>query len=168
MKRLFTFTLLLIILTSLCSCTFPNTQQSRITFYYIKTPDDFDGSSDIIVPFHPSSDDDNRDLSEILDAYLSGPSNNSCTSPFPQGTTIEEIVLSRSNAQLTLNRQFATLSDIDFTIACACLTKTVIDLTGVNTVQVQVNGSQILGADSLTFNLSSFSHSDETPADPHD
>lgn len=167
MKKILICLLLFVLLCTMVSCAFDTKQQGRITFYYIQNPEDFDGNSAIVVPFYPPTNDKNKELAEILATYIKGPSNNSCSTPFPDGTEIEEIIVSRSTAEITLNSQFATITDVDFTVACACLTKTVIGLTGVNTVQVQVNGAQLLGKDSLSFNLNSFSYFDITPANPN-
>ena len=164
MKKAIIITLFFAFTLTLSACSFSTTEPDSLTFYYIKSKDNFDGISDIIVPFYPNTSITNDSYAELLGLYFNGPTNYSCYSPFPAGTTLEELNVTRSKAKLTLSPHFATISDVELTIACACLTKTVIGITGVNSVQILVNGAQLCGEDSLTFNLNSFTYYDELPA----
>lgn len=163
MRKLITFLLLSAIALSLFGCSFSG-NKSEITFYYTVNSDSFDGSDNFIVPYvtnrHASSN-----YQDQLDIYFAGPEKSSCESPFPNGTVLEAFESSKNKAHLTLSSQFAELSDIDLMIACACITRTVIELTKVNFVQICVKDTQLLGEDSLTFDLNSFTYSDNLPAD---
>ena len=164
MKRATILLLLFAILLSLTACQSP-TEKNSLTFYYIKNTENSDGISDIIVPFFPNINNTSYDYAELLNLYFNGPTNYSCYSPFPASTTLEELSVTQSKAKLTLSPQFATISGVELTIACACLTRTVIALTGVSSVQISVNGAQLCGEDSLTFNLKSFTYLDALPPD---
>ena len=61
----------------------------------------------------------------------------------------------------------ATLSDSSFTIACACLTRTVIEMTGVKALQLKIHSRQINGADSLLLTLNDFTYWDDVAVDGH-
>lgn len=161
MKRIILLTLLTAILISLFACTTNTMHKGSVVFYYIKNEKDFDGKTPIMTPYYPQIDHNTNGYAEILNVYFNGPTNYNCQSPFPAGTTIEDINITRSKAHLMLSPQFATISGIDSTVACACLTKTVIELTGVNTVQIRVKGAQLEGKDYLTFNQSSFTYQDD-------
>lgn len=164
MKKAMVFLLLFVIVLSHCACLFPTTDPHAVTFYYVKDNEKFDGISDIIVPFYPITEIPIDNYTELLKLYFNGPTNYSCYSPFPAGTTLEDLYITRSKAKLTLSPHFATISDVELTIACACLTRTVIGMTGVNSVQILVNGAQLCGEDSLTFNRNSFTYYDDLPA----
>ena len=165
MKRLFLLSLIAAIVLSLFACTANEIYEGSVVFYYVKNEKDTDGKTDVITPYYPQLNNTIDNYAEILGIYFNGPTNYSCQSPFPAGTTIEDINITRSKAQLVLSPQFATISGIDFTVACACLTKTVIELTGVNSVQIRVNGAQLDGKDYLTFHTNTFTFQDEFPVE---
>ena len=56
---------------------------------------------------------------------------------------------------LTLSRGFATYSGLELTIACACITKTAISLTGVDIVRIRADQTLLNGAEYIQMDANS-------------
>ena len=113
-------------------------QDNTMTFYYARSqfaygvPDGVIGSEQRDVGGHE------RDVDYLLALYLEGPLDTSLTSPFPRKTVTR--ILSVTQQTGLLNIQLSDLSnamtDSQFSLACACLTKTSLALPGVHAVQI--------------------------------
>ena len=55
----------------------------------------------------------------------------------------------------------AILADASMTVALACLTRTVVELTGVKAVQISIQNNQINGSDTITLTLNNFAYFDD-------
>lgn len=159
MKRLFCL-MIAVILFLLPACTETVGEAENITFYYIHNDIEFGSESGVITPTVVQIKNKTKDYRQLLDRYFNGPTNYDCVSPFPAGITLEDLQIDNNKVQLLLSPHMSVLSGVDFTIACACLTRTVIEMTGVQYVQIQIENNLIYGQDSVTFNLSSFSYWD--------
>ena len=73
----------------------------------------------------------------MLSLYFQGPSDPELESPFPVGCKVLEFQERDGQLTLTLSRMITAKNDMDLTIACACLAKTCMELTGANTIQVE-------------------------------
>jgi len=73
----------------------------------------------------------------LLEFYLGGPANENLYSPFPEGVTVEAFTILNEQCTVTLSKEFSSLSGIDLTLACSCLSKTVMELTGKSTVEIK-------------------------------
>lgn len=134
---------------------------STVTFYYIHNEPAYGTESGVIAANTIEVNQYERDYNQLLATYFNGPTNYDCVSPFPAGITLEELYIDENKAQLVLSPHMATISGSDLTVALACLTRTVIEMTDVKTVQIRISGNQINGEDSVTFTLNSFSQFDE-------
>ena len=77
------------------------------------------------------------DLSYLLTVYFRGPLDPDLSSPFPMGCRILEIQLSDGQLTIWLNPILAEKSEMDITLACACLALTCLDFTDVDSVQIE-------------------------------
>ena len=73
---------------------------------------------------------------ELINAYLSGPNSQDLSNPFPTGTTLVALTIEQDKASVTLTSNFADITGIDLTIACACLSLTVKEITGCGTAEI--------------------------------
>ena len=163
MKRHLSIVLLVVLVFSLIGCKNNKTNPDAPTFYYIKNDAEFDGTTNIVTSFYPDINKSTKSHKDILSVYFNGPTTYECRSPFPSGTMLEDFRVMSNRAILVLSPQFATITGAERTIAFACLTKTVIELTGVKSVQIGVEGVQLDGEDYITFDGNSFTYSDDLP-----
>jgi len=81
------------------------------------------------------------DLSYLLALYLMGPTNDEYVSPLPAGTRITSQI-DAGHILLELPDTSHALSDIEFSLACACLTLTCLEITNAEDVTV-LSGDRI-------------------------
>ena len=92
------------------------------------------------------------DLAYLMALYQMGPSDENLSAPLPSGTRISSDV---QNGQvfLELSDAASTLSDPEFSLACACLTLTCLDITDAESVTVSCgNRSNTMTRGSLMLN----------------
>ena len=77
-----------------------------------------------------------RDLSYLLAFYLMGPMKEGLVCPLPEGTGIVSVEQASSGISLVLTDTLETLSDADYSLACACLTLTCLNITGGEKVTI--------------------------------
>ena len=88
-------------------------------------------------------------MTGIINKYLQGPNTDECVSPFPAGVSVLSIEQHDSKLSIQLSAPFAELSGIDLTLACACLSKTIMQLTQCTTVEISVPGATLNGSASI-------------------
>lgn len=140
MKRVVSLLLLALILTG---CAFSGIRMKEpVTFYYLRAQsdpniyDDFYAEG-IIGSEEREASGHRANLNYLLSIYFSGPLDSNLTSPFPMGCRIMETTQDDGKMTILLNPILAGKSDLDITIACACLAKTCMELTGAETVQIE-------------------------------
>ena len=128
-------------LLCLSGCSQP--EESSYTFYYLRTADTIQyGREDaLIAPVTRSIAGQDSGLSYLLQLYLEGPSEEGYYSPIPKGTYLLSSLWEDDTLVLVLSREFSTLTNMDLTLAGACLTATCHDLTGAERIQVRSGDS---------------------------
>lgn len=149
----------ILLLTAGCDNTV-TTPDKTVNFYYVHNKIQFGTQSGIITPTAIEYPGEKDDYLGILELYFRGPTNYDCLSPFPAGTTVEEFLLNNNRAEILLSPHMSTISGVKFMTACTCLTRTVIEMTGVRSVKIQIQYNQINGEDALTLSLDSFAYCD--------
>lgn len=137
MKRITAFLLCLLLLAG-CSNSGPKIPGN---FYYKRAETTYGTSNGVIAPEVREIDGLISDLSVLLSVYFAGPENKELESPFPKNTTVENWELKGTTLILTLSREFASLSGLDLTVACACITQTMLELTPAQTVVIETKHS---------------------------
>ncbi len=140
MKRLLILLLCMVSLLSGCSTSQPKIEDP-VTFYYPRTEYVFGQTDSVIAPETREAAGIKTNLSALLNKYLQGPVSAELRTPFPADAKILEIRQEGGILQLTMNDKFSKLSGMELTIACACLTKTGMSLTGCQTVQIIIDGT---------------------------
>ena len=79
----------------------------------------------------------------LLEALLAGPTDPELASPFPDGTRLLGWKLGEGCLRLDLSEQYGDLTGIDLTVADCCLSLTLCQAEGVESVYVTVEGSEI-------------------------
>lgn len=150
---------ILIISLSFCICSCDEHSENAVTFYYVRKDLAFSIDEPMIVEVahHPAN---SPNYESIINQYFSGPYSNDLASPFPEGLLLQAFVLTDSHLSVTLSNHMDNLTASRQTIAFACITKTLIGLTGVDTVEIIVDNSTSGGQRILSFSVNSFAHLD--------
>ena len=162
MRKLICFFATIITVFSLFGCSVsPIEEGNSVVFYYIHNEIEYGTDSGVITPavVNVNVKPDNYDA--LLTLYFNGPTNYECISPFAAGTTFVELGIANNKAQITLSPHMATLDNSTLTVALACLTRTIVEMTGVDTVQIRIQNSKIYGEESVTLSLNSFAYFDD-------
>lgn len=139
MKRLVGAVLLCAVL---CGCSFLDSEDA-VRFYYVRSSYSYYNDAPVIIAEYRDIAVHRQDLQYLLSLYLMGPVGESAVCPFPKNTRL--IGLSADGGKLTLDLTDTTrtLSDSAYSLACACISRTAMELTEVESVTV-VSGSRSL------------------------
>lgn len=148
MKKLpFLFLALLMLFTG-CTPTAQNIEEP-VTFYYLRQDFDYNAADGVITSEIRESADC-ADETAILQRYFRGPEDPGLQCPFPTATELISLSIQENTATVTLTDNFSSLTGIDLTVACACISKTVIALTNTQQVTVKTQTQNLGGQNSIT------------------
>ena len=153
MRKLFVILLSLCIALSFLACGTEHDEEiNQYHFYYLRSAILYGAEDGVIsCEFHER---DHIPAETLLKQYFLGPISEHLVSPYPIGTTLESVRVSNDSLLIFLSHEFSHLSDMEHTLACACLAKTCFSLFDVSVITIRVAGtdqSMTLSADSLTF-----------------
>ena len=153
MRKFYAIFLSLCIVISLAACgTSHSDARDQYHFYYLRA-DILYGSEDGVISCE-YRDKDQTAADTILNQYLRGPVSEHLVSPSPNGTEILSVEISNDSLLVILSAPFSQLSDMEHTLACACLAKTCYSVYDVSSVTVRTEDSDksiTLTRDSMTF-----------------
>ena len=156
MKKILCLILAICTLLLLCGCTSKDEPMLEpANFYYRNSQISYETSSGLISPQVTEIAHHNGNLINILDAYLKGPTNSEHYHTFPSGTQLVSLDIKDSNAKIQLSNDFARLSGIHLSISCACLSMTVMELTGATSVTISTVSTTLDGNQSITMDMQS-------------
>lgn len=138
----------LLVCLTLCFAACSNPQQeykSPVNFYYRSRNIEFDDPQGVITCEQRESYGHTEDYEYLIEVYLRGPTTEPCISPFPAGTTLEQLDYVKDKVLIILSSHFALLSGADLTVACVCLGKTLSEMTGMKAVQISVKDELLDG-----------------------
>ncbi len=154
MKKLPAIFLAVCIVTALAACGRHGTQTSAgenmLEFYYRQTTTQYDAetgavASELRAVFRP------EELENWLPGYLLGPASSELQSPFPRGVTLRSAELDGTCVRLLLSEEYGVLSGVNQTIANACLTLTLTQIDGVESVQIEIEGDAVTTQDRFVY-----------------
>ncbi len=93
-------------------------------------------------------------VEEMMALLLAGPTSEKLVSPFPDGVTLKNWSLEDGVLKLNLSEQYNRLAGIGLTIADYCITLTMCQIPGINTVIISVEGELISFRDHQTLRAS--------------
>lgn len=144
----------LICLLLLCGCEKTQELQTPVTFYYPSNEVSYDiGCSFIEQEIREGAQMGSAE--NIMHVYLAGPENDQLCSPFPAGLQLLGMRKDGQTVYLTFNQTLASLSNLDLTLACSCITLTCLDLTGAQQVCIDAENSLLAGQKSIKMDRSS-------------
>lgn len=146
MKRWFACLMTAALLLSLLGCAKDAPPpQKPVNFYYPATDTVYDGKTEILHAEVRESANFDGDIPELLNLYLQGPVSESLRSPFPRQITVTRYASTANTAIVELSNEFSHLVGIDLTVACACIARTLFDLTDLDRVQLSATDAQLEG-----------------------
>ena len=149
MKRILASVLAVILFMSGCSALGGHIKES-VTFHYLCSHYREDMCC-VIASEEREASGHIGDLSYLLALYLMGPTSDELTSPLPVGIHILTVQQQEGSIVLELSDTGELLSDIEFSLAGACLTMTCLSIAEADNVTV-TSGSR-----TITMNAESIS-----------
>ena len=113
-----------------------------VTYFYLRNHSDPDNRDAFFLDGAIGSElregsGHRNDLNYLLSIYLQGPLDERLLSPFPKGCRIVDIQKDGSKLTVVLSPGITELSEMDVTLACACLAQTCMALSNADTVHIQ-------------------------------
>ena len=156
MKKILSLLLCCAMLLPLAGCA-PHSDTVSGKFYYRREVTEF-GTADGIITFEDRQiPDPMTDTDALLSAYFAGPEDDRLILPFPRASAVLDWELDGQTIILTMNESFGDLTDVELTIACTCICKTLIGLLPVTHVQIQLQDGLLGGKKQLLFSESDVS-----------
>lgn len=137
-----------------CSNQSNRTINSAVNFYYCSDPIGFNADDGVIKAEtrQIQLQDLSTELSVLINVYFDGPLSSKLRSPFPDDVTLRSFSLNNGVLQVILSIQISQLEGYDLTLACACLTKTLLELIPAEAVEIRAEGGKM--GDSISVSMS--------------
>ena len=149
MKRMICMILLIVLFLPGCDSQ-EEVFTEPVNFYYMKADVTYFSAEGVITKEIREADNYRQNYEYLLGLYLQGPESRTLKQLFPQYVKLVGLQISEDHASITLSDIFAKLTGLELTIACACLTATVCDMIGVQTVTIQAETRLLDGNKSIT------------------
>lgn len=131
-------------------------------FYYRRSTIVYDTEEGVIAPEQREVASLDGDIGAILEAYFSGPESSELEAPFPRDSQILSWLVEGNTLILTMNDAFGALSGVELTIACTCITRTLLGLVDLTQVQFRMEDALLGGEKSITLSGDNVSLSDDS------
>ena len=169
MKRIICMLLSTVFFLSVLGCQ-NDTKDTDLQFYYPKNDlgynaqeNRFFGSA---VEAELRSDISYQSGGQILEEYFKGPHDQALVNPFPAGLTLVNLDIRGVILHLTVSDHLSQLQDIPLTIACACLSKTAMLVTGATIVYISCESALLNGEKYLRMDAQSLIFDDPVIFEP--
>lgn len=140
-KRLLAYLLISCLLLSGCSVMGERIKEP-VTFYYVYDNYQKDMGQVIGAEIREAAGH-RQDLPYLLALYSMGPSDEDLISPLPRTTTLSLTAHTEDCIELKLSESALTLTEVEFTLASACIAKTCMELIDVPQITVTCADRQI-------------------------
>ena len=146
MKRMIAIVLLFALSLTAAGCKKDTPEfVNPVQVYYRRFDDIYGTEPGVICAITIEGTDRLSDPISLLNDYLSD-SDPIGAIPFPKDTKLQKLTISGDTAVAELSASFARLEGMDLTIACACITMTIMELTGVESVAIRCADRKLNGA----------------------
>lgn len=136
MKRIILFFLLLSLCLSGCSSLGERIKEP-VTFYYPRSEYSYFSPDGVIVSEEREASGHKDDLNYLLALYLMGPTTEGLVSSFPPTTKIFSLSATKKEITIQITNYDSTMSDVNFSLACACVSMTCFELSDCELVTVK-------------------------------
>lgn len=131
-------------------------------FYYRRTATVYGTENGVIAPEVRELASIESDPEAILDLYLKGPVSIGLESPFPRDSRVENWQIQDRTLVLTMNEAFTAISGVELTIACVCITRTMLGILDVDQVRFLSEDTLLNGQKELTLSADLISLTDDS------
>lgn len=157
MKKWIVIALALALILSCAACSAGQEDfDAPVQFYYLPEQMSF-GPDGNTFACEIRDAKDYEDLESLLNLYLCGPADENVRHPFPEGTKIVSLTKNDEVTEIVLSDSFASLSGIDLTLACACLSQTVFGISDAQAVSISAETRQLDRSTAIIIRNSDFS-----------
>lgn len=161
MKRILTAIIVILLLIPFCGCEKSNDFRVPVNFYYCTDPIGYNSADAVISAEVREGEGYGEHVQAILELYLKGPVDDGFRRPFPAGVCVENITVADNQVTVFLSREFSQLADHSLTLACTCISMTVMDLTDCDMVRIQVADTLLDGNEYIEINRENLLFLDE-------
>ena len=143
MKRWFCLLIPAVILSALLGCAREEAEyELPVSVYYCRSQIVYQAADGVLAPETREFSGFQDDLRGFLNQYMKGPKGDDLSSPFPAGGWILDLSRLDSQMNVRLSMHFSQLSGKEQTLACACISKTILELTNCESVCLYINSSE--------------------------
>ena len=151
MKRLIAWMLLLVMAAALAGCRESEEIRDPVSFYYRRAAIEYGGEDGVVAPEKREAYGLREDLLALLQLYIRGPETEGLVNVFPHSAEVLAVSQEETVVTVHMSRSFSQLGGIRLSVACTCLAKTVMELTGAETVRISADNATLAGARYLEF-----------------
>ncbi len=147
--------LIAVLLFTLSACSNQRREiHEPVNYYYLSTNPQLQSGGSMISCEIRDKFGHTNDYTYLLEDYLLGPKSAESVSPFPAGTGLIHFDLVKDTALVNLTSHLALLKGHKLTMACACLGRTVLEITGMKSVQISAQGELLDGKEYISITSS--------------
>lgn len=136
MKRIFPLFLIICLCLSGCSSLGERIKEP-VKFYYPRSEYTYFSSEGVIVSEEREASGHKDDLNYLLVFYLMGPTQEGLQAPLPVTTKILSLSDWNNELIIQITNYDDILSDVDFSLACVCISLTCFELTDYDAITVK-------------------------------
>jgi len=153
MKRICYLLSFILLLQLLFACSGKDEEILQpVNFYYINTEISYNTPNGVIdAEIREGSQFQN--IEQMLREYLNGPVSSELVSLIPNEVTLLSCITDDDAVYVQLSSQFAELSGIKLTTVCSAMLLTVNDYSGVQTIHIRAEGSNLDDKDEFVLSM---------------
>ena len=138
MKHIISVFLLIAAFLTGCETKEVKNIENSVNFYYLRQSNTYGAVDSVFLAEARELSNVDLEPSVLLKHYLEGPQSTELVSPFPDKLQLVSFSVEDQRAYITLSNELTELDNFSRTLACACITKTILEITNVNSVEICV------------------------------
>lgn len=162
MKRIIVYILCISCLLSVCGCSNKESVQNPVAMYYCRENVGYNSPGAVISQEVHSGPEYETDPLTLLRLYLSGPKSPGRYCPVPAEAIAIAATTEESVMKVVFSKSFAQLTGVDLTVACVCLSKTLMANFPVTSVEISAMDALLDGQFHITISEDDYILMDET------
>lgn len=144
MRKIICLLLILLCCLTTVGCSFPGSaNEDTVLFYYPRSEFRYGDPDGVLLCEQRNMPGHGKDLTYIISMYLLGPETEALTLPFPAHTRLLTLDSKENTLVITLSDTQDSFADVQYTLACACLAKTCMEVSDAEVFTI-IAGSHFL------------------------